>query len=81
MSGSLLELTLYEKQIRGALYGSSNGAVIPRLFELYNAGHDELITHECTLDQVNGRLRRHATRPQHPRIHPILMQQSKPRRR
>ncbi|MDY6872184.1 MAG: NDMA-dependent alcohol dehydrogenase [Actinomycetota bacterium] len=57
MSGSLLELTLYEKQIRGALYGSSNAAHdIPRLVELYNAGHlklDELITREYTLDQIN----------------------------
>jgi S-(hydroxymethyl)glutathione dehydrogenase/alcohol dehydrogenase len=50
-------LTLYEKQIRGALYGSSNAAHdIPRLVELYNAGHlklDELITREYTLDQIN----------------------------
>ena len=57
MSGSLLELTLYEKQIRGALYGSSNAAHdIPRLVELYNSGHlklDELITREYTLDQIN----------------------------
>ena len=36
MSGSLLELTLYEKQIRGSLYGSSNAAHdVPRLVELY----------------------------------------------
>ncbi len=57
MSGSLLELTLYEKQIRGALYGSSNAAHdIPRLVELYNAGSlklDELITRDYTLDQIN----------------------------
>lgn len=57
MSGSLLELTLYEKQIRGALYGSSNAAHdIPRLVELYNSGQlklDELITREYTLDQIN----------------------------
>lgn len=57
MSGSLLELTLYEKQIRGALYGSSNAAHdIPRLVELYNSGLlklDELITREYTLDQIN----------------------------
>ncbi len=57
MSGSLLELTLYEKQIRGALYGSSNAAHdVPRLVELYNAGSlklDELITREYTLDQIN----------------------------
>lgn len=57
MSGSLLELTLYEKQIRGSLYGSSNAVHdIPRLVELYNGGHlklDELITREYTLDQIN----------------------------
>lgn len=57
MSGSLLELTLYEKQIRGALYGSSNAAHdIPQLIELYNSGRlklDELITREYTLDQIN----------------------------
>ena len=57
ISGSLLELTLYEKQIRGALYGSSNAAHdIPRLVELYNSGQlklDELITREYTLDQIN----------------------------
>lgn len=57
MSGSLLEMTLYEKQTRGALYGSSNAAHdIPRLVELYNAGQlklDELITREYTLEQIN----------------------------
>ncbi|BAE46200.1 NDMA-dependent alcohol dehydrogenase [Rhodococcus sp. D-46] len=57
MSGSLLELTLYEKQIRGSLYGSSNAAHdVPRLVELYNGGNlklDELITREYTLDQIN----------------------------
>ncbi|MBS4729310.1 NDMA-dependent alcohol dehydrogenase [Mycobacterium sp. SM1] len=57
MSGSLLELTLYEKQIRGALYGSSNAAHdIPRLVDLYHAGLlklDELITREYTLEQIN----------------------------
>lgn len=57
MSGSLLEMTLYEKQIRGSLYGSSNAAHdIPRLVELYNAGQlklDQLITREYTLDQIN----------------------------
>jgi S-(hydroxymethyl)glutathione dehydrogenase/alcohol dehydrogenase len=57
MSGSLLELTLYEKQIRGSLYGSSNAAHdVPRLVELYNGGQlklDELITREYALDQIN----------------------------
>ncbi|MCX6462991.1 MAG: zinc-binding dehydrogenase, partial [Pseudonocardiales bacterium] len=55
---SLLELTLYEKQIRGALFGSSNGQHdVPRLLEMYNLGLlklDELITREYTLDEVNA---------------------------
>jgi S-(hydroxymethyl)glutathione dehydrogenase/alcohol dehydrogenase len=50
-------MTLYEKQIRGALYGSSNAHHdIPRLLELYNTGQlklDELITREYRLDEVN----------------------------
>ena len=57
ISGSLLEITLYEKQIRGALYGSSNAPHdIPQLVELYAAGQlklDELITREYSLDQIN----------------------------
>ncbi|CQD20708.1 alcohol dehydrogenase [Mycolicibacterium conceptionense] len=57
ISGSLLEMTLYEKQIRGALYGSSNAPHdIPRLVELYSAGLlklDELVTREYSLDQIN----------------------------
>ncbi|MCF7550718.1 NDMA-dependent alcohol dehydrogenase [Pseudonocardia sp. WMMC193] len=57
MTGSLLELTLYEKQIKGALYGSSNAQHdVPELLGLYNSGQlklDELITREYTLDQVN----------------------------
>lgn len=57
VSCSLLELTLYEKQIRGALYGSSNARHdIPRLLELYNTGRlklDELITREYRLEEVN----------------------------
>jgi S-(hydroxymethyl)glutathione dehydrogenase/alcohol dehydrogenase len=54
---SLLELTLYEKQVRGALFGSSNGQHdVPRLLEMYNLGLlklDELITREYSLDEVN----------------------------
>ncbi len=57
ITGSLLEITLYEKQIRGALYGSSNAPHdIPQLVELYAAGQlklDELITQEYSLDQIN----------------------------
>ena len=54
---SLLDLTLYEKQVRGALFGSSNGQHdVPRLLEMANLGQlklEELITREYTIDQVN----------------------------
>jgi NDMA-dependent alcohol dehydrogenase len=54
---SLLDLTLYEKQIRGALFGSSAAQHdVPRLLEMHNLGQlrlRELITREYTLDQVN----------------------------
>lgn len=54
---SLFDLTLYEKQVRGCLFGSSNPRLdIPRMLELYQAGRiklDELITRECTLDEIN----------------------------
>lgn len=57
ITASLLEMTLYEKQIRGSLYGSSNAQHdIPRLLELYNTGQlklDELITREYRLEEVN----------------------------
>ena len=54
---SLLDLTLYEKQVLGALYGSSNAQHdIPRMLDLYTLGMlklDELITREYTLEQIN----------------------------
>lgn len=54
---SLFDLTLYEKQVRGSLFGSSNPRLdIPRMLELYRAGRiklDELITREYTLDEIN----------------------------
>lgn len=57
ITASLLEMTLYEKQIRGALYGSSNAQHdVPRLLELYNTGQlklDELITREYRLEDIN----------------------------
>jgi S-(hydroxymethyl)glutathione dehydrogenase/alcohol dehydrogenase len=56
-SGSLFELVLFEKQIRGALYGSSSAQHdIIRLVELYRLGQlklDELITREYRLEDVN----------------------------
>jgi S-(hydroxymethyl)glutathione dehydrogenase/alcohol dehydrogenase len=55
ISGSLL--TLFEKRIQGALFGSSAPFDdIPRLLGLYKSGKlklDELITNRYTLDQVN----------------------------
>ena len=51
------ELTLFEKRIQGALFGSGNPFdTIPRLLELYRAGQlklDELVTRTYALDQVN----------------------------
>ena len=51
------ELTLFEKRLQGALFGSSNPFDdIPRVLDLYRAGKiklDELITTRYTLDQVN----------------------------
>ena len=54
---SPLELTTYEKQVRGSLFGSCNPrADIPRFLELYRSGKlklEELVTRRYTLDQVN----------------------------
>ncbi|OBJ79321.1 alcohol dehydrogenase [Mycobacterium gordonae] len=54
---SLFDLTLYEKQVRGSLFGSSNPRRdIPRMLDLYRAGRlklDELVTREYTLEEIN----------------------------
>jgi alcohol dehydrogenase (nicotinoprotein) len=51
------ELSLFEKRLQGALFGSSNPFDdIPRILDLYRAGKiklAELITTRYTLDQVN----------------------------
>ena len=51
------ELTLFEKRIHGALFGSGNPfETIPRLLELYRAGQlrlDELVTTRYRLDDIN----------------------------
>ncbi|MBO0820433.1 MAG: NDMA-dependent alcohol dehydrogenase [Nocardiopsaceae bacterium] len=51
------ELTLFEKRLQGALFGSANPFDdIPRTLDLYRAGRlklDELITTRYTLDDVN----------------------------
>jgi alcohol dehydrogenase (nicotinoprotein) len=50
-------MTLYEKTVKGTLFGSSNPmADIPKLLGLYRAGKlklDELVTKRYTLDQIN----------------------------
>jgi len=50
------ELTLFEKKLKGSLFGSSNPkADIPKMLGLYNAGKlklDELITKRYKLDEV-----------------------------
>lgn len=54
---SLFDLFLFEKQVRGCLFGSSNPRNdIPELLALYKSGLlklDEVITREYTLDDVN----------------------------
>jgi NDMA-dependent alcohol dehydrogenase len=50
------ELTLFEKKLKGAMYGGSNPtADIPRLLDYYRSGHlklDELVTTRYGLDDV-----------------------------
>jgi S-(hydroxymethyl)glutathione dehydrogenase/alcohol dehydrogenase len=50
-------LTLFEKEIKGALFGGGNPFdEIPRMMDLYRAGHlklDELVTSTYKLDEVN----------------------------
>ena len=50
------ELTLFEKKLKGSLFGSSNPrADIPKMLDLYNHGHlklDELVTKQYKLDEV-----------------------------
>jgi len=54
---SLLDLTLYEKHLRGSLFGSSNPRYeIPRVLSQYMKGRidlDSLITQEYKLDEIN----------------------------
>ncbi|WP_431874176.1 NDMA-dependent alcohol dehydrogenase [Amycolatopsis sacchari] len=53
----MFELTAYEKQVVGCLFGHANPrADVPKLLELYRQGElllDDLITRTYTLDQVN----------------------------
>jgi S-(hydroxymethyl)glutathione dehydrogenase/alcohol dehydrogenase len=54
---NLLELTMFQKRIQGALYGMGSPArEIPRLLDLYQQGLlklDELVTRRYSLDQIN----------------------------
>jgi NDMA-dependent alcohol dehydrogenase len=54
---SLFELTLYEKEVRGALFGSGNPRVdIPRILRQYQTGQvklEELITNTYKLKDIN----------------------------
>jgi NDMA-dependent alcohol dehydrogenase len=55
---NLVELTFWEKTLRGALYGSANPRnEIPRLLQLYRNGDlllDELVTKRYRLDDINA---------------------------
>ncbi len=57
INASLFEMTLYEKSVHGALFGSSNPQHdIPRYLEMYNLGElklDELVTKEYALEDIN----------------------------
>ncbi|BBX65322.1 putative zinc-type alcohol dehydrogenase AdhD [Mycobacterium saskatchewanense] len=57
VSLNAIDLVLYEKQLRGSLYGSANPRVdIPRLLDLYRHGKiklDNLVTKRYSLDQIN----------------------------
>ena len=57
VSLSLVDLTLFEKQVRGSLFGSSNPRVdIFAMLDLYDSGQlmlDELITREYELSEIN----------------------------
>ena len=59
---SLVDLTLFEKQVRGSLFGSSNPRVdIFKMLDLYYSGQlmlDELITREYEAVRHQRRVRR-----------------------
>jgi NDMA-dependent alcohol dehydrogenase len=54
---SLFELTIFQKELRGSLFGAANGrADIPMLLRLYGAGQlklDEMITARYALEDLN----------------------------
>ncbi|HZQ84752.1 MAG TPA: NDMA-dependent alcohol dehydrogenase [Acidimicrobiales bacterium] len=54
---SLFELAMYQKEVKGVIFGSGNPRFdIPRILDLYRAGQiklDELVTQTYSLDQIN----------------------------
>jgi S-(hydroxymethyl)glutathione dehydrogenase/alcohol dehydrogenase len=56
-SVSLFELAMYQKEIKGVIFGSGNPRFdIPRILDLYRAGQiklDELVTRTYSLAQIN----------------------------
>ncbi|MFF0816206.1 alcohol dehydrogenase catalytic domain-containing protein [Rhodococcus sp. NPDC003318] len=67
----LAEVTVFQKQLRGSLYGECVPRVdIPRLLALYKSGQldlDALVSREYTLDEGQPGLRRHEGRDDHAR--------------
>jgi S-(hydroxymethyl)glutathione dehydrogenase/alcohol dehydrogenase len=56
-SVNLFQLAMWNKEIKGTVFGSMNPRVdIPRLLDMYRAGQlklDELVTTRYSLDQIN----------------------------
>ncbi|MBL7489534.1 NDMA-dependent alcohol dehydrogenase [Frankia sp. AgB1.9] len=54
---SLFDLTIFQKELRGSLFGACNArSDLPTLFRLYRSGQlklDELITHRYPLEEIN----------------------------
>jgi S-(hydroxymethyl)glutathione dehydrogenase/alcohol dehydrogenase len=54
---SLFELAMYQKEVKGVIFGSGNPRFdIPRILDLYRGGQiklDELVTQTYALDQIN----------------------------
>ena len=72
-SVNLFELTMWQKEIKGTIFGSLNPrADIPKLLGLYRAGQlklDELITRTLLARRGQRGLPGHAGRQEHPRRH------------
>ena len=68
---NLFNLAMYNKEIKGTIFGSLNPRHdIPRLLGMYREGQlklDELITKRYSLDEINDGYQAMRGRPQHPR--------------